>query len=289
MRNHSVCKGEMAPNLSPGWDVGSNWLSWAGKEPLPELCLVLNMCDCTERRMGPGKGRLVLCPLGCSSQRSLMIVAQQKWLSLLLVINIWFYFSGFSCLSSILAFLYFVLLVWHLCLSEVLLFIPLGSSGREGLCWPGLGAEWPGCVQVSPPLSAPACLSLLLCAASLIYPLLFSKDGHALVEAAAGEELWLSCAQTRTWIKKKLVILAEFCLESEELKWHLPCVVLQSLALLLWWGSLQFSVFHVALWVHPLQKCWHRARASLMPALGGETCSYQRSCQGFLFNFFDLG
>lgn len=88
---------------------------------------------------------------------------------------------------------------------------------------------------------------------------------------------------------KKLVILAEFCLESEELKWHLPCVVLQSLALLLWWGSLQFSVFHVALWVHPLQKCWHRARASLMPALGGETCSYQRSCQGFLFNFFDLG
>lgn len=70
-----------------------------------------------------------------------MIVAQQKWLSLLLVINIWFYFSGFSCLSSILAFLYFVLLVWHLCLSEVLLFIPLGSSGREGLCWPGLGAE----------------------------------------------------------------------------------------------------------------------------------------------------
>lgn len=42
---------------------------------------------------------------------------------------------------------------------------------------------------MSPPSSASACLSLLLSAASLIYSLLFSKHGHALVEAAAGEEL----------------------------------------------------------------------------------------------------
>lgn len=39
------------------------------------------------------------------------------------------------------------------------------------------------------PTFVSASLSLLLSAASLIYPLLFLKHGHALVQAAVGEEL----------------------------------------------------------------------------------------------------
>lgn len=190
------------------------WLSWAGMEPLPELCLVLSMCDCMERRMGPGERRLVLCPLGCSPPRSFLIVSQQKWLSFILVINTWFYFSGFSCLSSI--------LTCYL----VLRFASLASlPGRSAAVHPS-GFFWHGRTDPAgqgleqsdqdmcrcPPLSASACLSLLLSAASLIRPLLFSKHGCALVEAAAGEELWLSCAQTRTWIKKKLVYYQSFAL-----------------------------------------------------------------------------
>lgn len=69
-------------------------------------------------------------------------MAQQKLLSLVLVINIWFYLVDFHvCLLFLLVILYFVLLVWHLCLAEVLLFIGLGFSDRDGPCWPGLGAE----------------------------------------------------------------------------------------------------------------------------------------------------
>lgn len=94
------------------------------------------------------------------------------------------------CLLFLLVILYFVLLVWHLCLAEVLLFTPLGFSDREGqiLLTRAWGRVTRMCAGV-PPLSASACLSLLLSAASLIYSLLFSKHGHALVEAAAGEEL----------------------------------------------------------------------------------------------------
>lgn len=200
MRNHSVCKG---PKPEPRVGCGEQ-LAELGRQGASAWAVLGSQHVWLHRKEdGPRERETCALPFGMQLPKEFddcgtADVAQLAPCNQCLVLLQWIFMSVFySC-----SFLYFVLLVWPLCLAEVLLFIPLGFSGREGLCWPGLGAEWPGCVQVSPPLSASACLSLLLCATSLIYPLLFSKYGHALVEAAAGEELWLSCAQTRTWTKK---------------------------------------------------------------------------------------
>lgn len=57
--------------------------------------------------MSPGRG----CPSGCSllPTRALLNVAEQKWLDLVLVINVLFYFGGFFVSLSFLLACYRVL------------------------------------------------------------------------------------------------------------------------------------------------------------------------------------
>lgn len=158
--------------------------------------------DCTERRIGTGERETRAVPFGmqpheefadCGTAEVAQLGPCNQYLVLL---------SGFSCLSSILA-CYLVL-----CFAS-LASLPGRSAAVHwsGFFWQGrtlLARAWGRVTRMSAgvPTFVSASLSLLLSGASLIYPLLFLKHGHALIQAAVGEELWLSHAGTRSWIKK---------------------------------------------------------------------------------------
>lgn len=61
-------------------------------------------------------------------------------------------------LLFLLVILYFVLLIWHLCLAEVLLFIPLGFSDREGQIL--LARAWGRVTRMCAGVPTFVCLSL---------------------------------------------------------------------------------------------------------------------------------
>lgn len=100
------------------------WLIWAGREPLSVLCLVLSMCDCTERRMGPGERETN--PFGMQPHKEFADcgtaeVAQLGPCNQYLVLRQWIFTSVFySCLLSCTLFCYFGISAWQKCCCSVL-------------------------------------------------------------------------------------------------------------------------------------------------------------------------
>lgn len=132
--------------MAPGWGVGSSQLVVLGGQQAPARAVPgPQPWDCTGGRIRPGRGSLLAACTACCAQG---YVAEQKWLDLVLVINILFYFSGFFislsyfCLltSAVFSALFcqFGISAWQKCCCS---FIWPFVKAKDKSCWPGSGAE----------------------------------------------------------------------------------------------------------------------------------------------------